>query len=998
MPGFDSALAGIDPKRSRALWETTFGDPQQLDPTCSYRPRPVLESQPLEATGFELGTRIGRGGMGEVFRARQLELERDVAFKTLHTRPTGKHAQAAFVAEAVVVGRLEHPNIVPIYALGERQGMPFMAMKLVGGTTWKSLLGRGGRELRAQLEILMQVCNAVAFAHSRSIIHNDLKPSNVMVGEFGEVIVLDWGLAVEIGETSDPTSRLRHKSHIRQPCGTPHYMPPELALGLGDCLGPWTDVYLLGASLFEILTGKPPHAADNVAQALELAARGAPPELPGDVPDVLKRICQRALAPLPRRRHASAIDFRDELAAFLRHAESFQLSERAETKLAQVRQHTQAADEAERHVLYQDFAECVAGFKQAREVWQGNPQAQAGERRAREGFAEAALQHGDLGLALVQVRALAELGDTDKVLEERVAAASRTRERTRLAAQRLRWGLRIAALVSLAAMLAVSAVLVLWNRAAERQRLRADRLVGAMLFEVYDSLQVIERLDLLERAAESVRSYYTELPLSDASDDELLLRAAVQSRSAVIFAHSARPAEALLRYQEAIEPLRRLLQRNPGRGEAYLSLQEVLTRIGTMHSNHNQFDQAHAALTHALACADSAEALGVQANVAVQHQKLGDLLLAQGQPEAALPHFEQSYAAYEKLQYSGPGAVTSHQYCQFVLRLASVAAGRGDFAEAEEVLRNGLALCETGYATSPHKLSFASVLSDTWDQLGDLLLAQGLLEKARIAAAESLARRQRMLADHPGVAGLQGDLLRGYNLLGRVCEAGSDLEGARQAFAHTIRIATELYAQDGSNAQWPRDLSVGLDDLARVLRAERRFEEALAASQQALEVSLELHARDPGNNPALFGLHWTRFFWVGYCAGLLGDHKRAAEVFAEGFETLHFPYLGLWASAFHKDARLLATTQGLPPWPQALVDYYRGALDADALLALARSPDPLIERQQLCEAYGYIGLWEDLQGNSMRACEQYRRCVATDVREFYELSWAEARLAQLEAR
>src|SRR4029077_20488424 len=168
----------------------------------------------------------------------------------------------------VITGELDHPNIVPIHDVGMGDGNAlFYSMKRVTGTPWQKVVSTLPQT--ENLRVLMAVADAVAFAHSRGVVHRDLKPENVMLGQFGEVLVMDWGLALL-------APRFRHLGSITQSGGmggTPAYMAPEMASGPLERIGTPSDIYLLGAILFEILTGKPPHAGRDVMSCLYAVAR-----------------------------------------------------------------------------------------------------------------------------------------------------------------------------------------------------------------------------------------------------------------------------------------------------------------------------------------------------------------------------------------------------------------------------------------------------------------------------------------------------------------------------------------------------------------------------------------------------------------------------------------------------------------------------------------------------------------------------------------------------
>ena len=444
-----------------------------------------------DAGAFELVTELGRGGMGLVYRARQRSLGREVAIKTIRDSRRGRPGvEAKFLAEARVTGLLEHPNIVPVYELEDAAGELRLAMKLVGGRDWASLLeadrtldeldadelpggeatelseystaGTGPR-LARHLDILRQVCHAVAFAHSRSIVHLDLKPENVMVGDFGEVLVMDWGLALSLDDRDAVEDLpLPRREDVRSPIGTPVYMAPELAEAEVDRIDERTDVYLLGAILHELLTGRPPHAGDSLLKVLLAACESRPPELGPEVPVELAELCRRTLSRRPSDRPASVLEFREAIEAWQSHRESRLISRGAEALLQRcllaVKSEESGAAltasgeldsagelEARRSKLYADFTESLAGFRQALLLWPENGRAAEGRRDARRAFAEAALRFGDLALAEAQAAALTAEQSRDVQLEEAIQSARRVererRRRFRLIRRGLSWSL-----------------------------------------------------------------------------------------------------------------------------------------------------------------------------------------------------------------------------------------------------------------------------------------------------------------------------------------------------------------------------------------------------------------------------------------------------------------------------------------------------------------------------------------------------------------------------
>lgn len=426
-----------------------------------------------DGPGYHLLERIGEGGMGIVWRGFQGSLLRHVAIK--QTRRSG--ADESFLAEAMVTAYLDHPNIVPVHALGEdADGSLFMSMKLVNGLSWKDLMHPETEAHRARasefgqvghLRILLAVCNAVAYAHSRDVLHRDLKPANVMVGSYGEIVLMDWGIALDISDPPQDPRRTRHRSFVDYVAGTPAYMAPEMAIGNGPTQGPWTDVYLLGAILHEILTGKPPHRGHNVMATVIAASRGDPPKLGEDVPDDLRDLCCAAMAREPADRPSSVLEVRDRLERHLSNRESIVISERAEAELETLQSGRLSVDREARHAA---FAKVVARFEQALELFEGNVAATRGVYTARLAYGREALASGDLGVAAAQIAALPASDAATRKLSEQIAAAQAARVKAARQGRHLRIALAAAAAtIALGLVLGMVMVNAARGRAADER-------------------------------------------------------------------------------------------------------------------------------------------------------------------------------------------------------------------------------------------------------------------------------------------------------------------------------------------------------------------------------------------------------------------------------------------------------------------------------------------------------------------------------------------------
>jgi len=427
------SLVGILHQTLAQSWAQRCIDPAGLAHHETIRavvPSPAVEPLPalLEAEGgrapaVELGEMLGHGGMGVVYAATQTVMRRTVAVKVLPAEGAGPTDAQQLLREGRVTGLLEHPNVVPVHSMGrDTKGRPAIVMKRIDGTPWSRVIGElsaserlGAAFLREHLGILQQVARALHFAHSAGIIHRDVKPDNVMLGSFGEVYVVDWGIAVS---TSDRhVAGVPRASSVRHIEGTPVYMAPEMAAGAGELLGVTSDVYLLGATLHEVLTGKPPHDADDIRDVLEHAFTSPTPSYPPEVPAELATILQRAMARMPEDRFESAHELVEAVDAFLLHWSSLELCLEGEHRTTELVTIASTAEEDEVERL---FHEARFAFDQALRSWTLNERAQKGRRRLLERMIRFELQRG----AVRAAQSLLRQHDTPPAnLETRVVKA-----------------------------------------------------------------------------------------------------------------------------------------------------------------------------------------------------------------------------------------------------------------------------------------------------------------------------------------------------------------------------------------------------------------------------------------------------------------------------------------------------------------------------------------------------------------------------------------------
>jgi hypothetical protein len=405
---------------------------------------------------YALEEKIGEGACGLVYGACQKTIDRQVAIKVIRPELAREGPiKALFLSEAVVTGDLDHPNIVPVYDLGvDQHDCLFYSMKKVQGVSWKKAMA--AKSEAENIEILLRVCDAMAFAHAKGVIHRDLKPQNIMLGDYGEVYVMDWGIAASPGGCGKAEALTSESNQA----GTPAYMAPEMAAIDPARVNHLSDIYLLGGLLYEIETGQTPHAGRNVKECLRRAAENA--IQPARESSGLIAIALKAMATQPTERYQSVAEFSQAIRDYRAHAESIVLCNSA----------AEAHARARKSKSYQEYLAALFGYENAMQIWPGNPQALAAKSAVRLDYAREAFDKHDYDLAI----SLLDAGhESHQALLGKVLTARQARRSHQRRVQGLKWGASALALLTLA-VVSIGLVVVKIQRdraVAAEQRMQA---------------------------------------------------------------------------------------------------------------------------------------------------------------------------------------------------------------------------------------------------------------------------------------------------------------------------------------------------------------------------------------------------------------------------------------------------------------------------------------------------------------------------------------------
>jgi serine/threonine-protein kinase len=779
-PAVAQSLAGLSPPDGHVLLTTVTELPET-------RARYTL-------------TRLhARGGLGQVWLARDGSLGREVALKELRPERAGSpEVWARFLEEAKITGQLEHPGIVPVYELsrGPGDGSPFYTMRFVRGRTLgaairsyhdKRQAGQAGPlDQQALLQAFVGVCNAVAYAHSRGVVHRDLKPQNVVLGDFGEVIVLDWGLAKLVGrdEAGDEAPPVvldpgtEHEATVQgQVLGTPAYMAPEQAEGRLDLIDRRTDVYGLGAILYELLTGRPPFAGKDSQDVLR-RVREEEPERPRRLwpraPAALEAVCLKALTKRREQRYATAGELAEEVRRFLADEPVTAYREPWGRRAGHwVKRHRPLVAGSAAAVLVAAVSLAVAtAFLMA-----ANDRERAARQRAEDSEREAGLRRDEAQTQ--RDRAEANFKLAHQAVDQYLTKVSTNTLLNQPGMQPLRKEL-------------LTSALPFYQRfVEERQGQLAARFELAEAYErlgyiTYEAGSWAKALPFYQKAA----ALLEELRRANRSEKDYARRLSVVYRQLALVCHLNNQADAAERYMKAAQDLSNGLD-----GDRRRQLNTLLSQAA-LWVVPNQAARAEEGYRKALKLAE-------------------DLTAANpGDPELQ--------------QWLGAACVGLGQACQ----------AQGRLPEAEPLVQRGEAIFRQLAVRYPTVLEGRRYVGIGLTMVGEFYRTTNQPAKAIAVFEEARAYLQAVADKNPALNDVQVGLATCADQLGRLYGDAGKPEQALAAFGQAVAAVERLVARQPEHARFKFSLVEARTGRAQVLLKLARYREALADFDKALALAV----------------------------------------------------------------------------------------------------------------------------------------------------------------
>ena len=811
-----------------------------------------------------------KGGLGQVSVALDQELNREVALKEIQPQYADELvSRERFLMEAEITGGLEHPGIVPVYALGHAaDGRPYYAMRFVKGDSLRAAseafhradnpnrTNPGARQLalRHLLGRFIDVCNAMEYAHSRGVLHRDLKPGNIMIGKYGETLVVDWGLAKVAGAeeivSDEPTLRTSSalsssvQTQAGSAVGTPAYMSPEQAAGKLDELGPASDVYSLGATLYHLLCGKPPFEREAALLILEKVSQGRFPKprtVVAEMPKALEAICVKAMALDAAKRYQSPRALADDLEHWLADEPVAALPETPSQRTARwFRRHRAWVQAAVIALLAITAISLTAAVL-------------INESRHNEQLARLAAKENEQ-LAVRNAEA-AERNEALAIAHEKTAAENA--EAARRNSEEARQNAAVALANEKRAKLSAEAA----ERSAEAAKQQFRQTVTSMLSL---GVQLEQRLkNRLGTAADPEAQALSQEALQVVSDNMAGMAKILQASGVTDFAMAnihdqmgdlfvklGRGAEALQEFEDGRLVVQEVVAQRPEQDLARANLALFNMKIGKTHLD--VYDDAQTGLTYFLKARELQREIMDHPQrgnfTPADHRRLvsryeipsGVAELRLGHPRPAREHFRAALDLRRGWLELSPDNVEAYSYIsECYLWLGTVAWHLGDADGVDVNFGAGLRVCSELAGRFPKAVSFLGDLADVYGSFGDAQLRLGKTAEAGASYAKSLDSLRPVIAANGDDMGPQALLAQTLERQALLAETTGDAARAKTLYDEARALRDTLARLDPQNLSWQAARALTLAHCGRRAGCAEQVEALLGRAHESPGVRLQ---------------------------------------------------------------------------------------------------------------------------------------------------------------
>lgn len=860
--GTSSPTAQTDPLLTRTAGETA----------AAATPKPSTPGS-RSAERYRILRLYAKGGLGLVSVAEDSELQREVALKEIQaSRADDAGCRERFLSEAEITARLEHPGVVPVYGLGQyADGRPYYAMRLIRGKSLREAIaayytgaGKGdlqqaSRELefRGLLGRYIAVCNTVEYAHSRKILHRDLKPANIMLGDYGETLVVDWGLAAGFDRSAAAGRANAAVNETGLAIGTPQYMSPEQAAGRSQELGPATDIYSLGATLYELLTGSLLFDTSNFEELLRRIGVGQfpPPRVRRpSCPRALEAVCLKAMSLKPHDRYVAAKDLARDVENWLADEPVSVYRETWSQRAARWMRRHRAATQATAVALVMIATVAIIATLVIN-----------GARRREAAARVEATQRSQ------QAR---EVIDT---LLTNVGAALENYPGMQDARRRL-------------LQRAADDYLKLTDSTSPDPELRAE--AARAFSRLGDVRAVLNQFAEADAAYRSSASLWTELRRTLPRRREFQVEFANSlTRRAMLLASHGGGSDAEAAFQESLHVLTPLVSDHPDDLDAADALGTVLVNLGRWASDAGRPTEAEDSLRRAVSVfEDLARHAQVQPRqrfaLAAARNALGRFLVARGREQDAIPFFRQAEDVYQLLAAEHPDEA-EYLSARAATRLHLAAAFRdGSRPVAEAAMyRQSLDDFAALLAAVPDVPRYRENLAVTQTNLGQTLHSMGQNRAAYDELQKSLLQLDELAAEYPAVPSYLEGAATTRITLASVLRELARFDQAEEAVRRGVNECNELVQALPDVPRYRAGLGVALAHRARIdirmsalADADHEFERAVSELKQAIgAVPQDPHFRESLAN-VLAQRAWLRR-QTGDSGGCRDSQRHALELF-----------------------------------------------------------------------------------------------------------------------